>query len=462
MSVEIKTENLEVNVIDNLPKTIGEVKNENKALEDEQAKKIAEMKALMKKKSTKDKIQEIYPERKKKSLKFGIIGTGQCGSRLAVASWNLGYPSIALNTAPQDLDAIELPEENKYLLSYGIGGAAKDMAIGAAAAETYREQISNLVNDKLADTDILILASSLGGGSGAGSLETIIDILSATEKPIMVMTVLPLTNEDQLTKSNSLNSLAKLSKLVQQNVISNIIVIDNAKLENAYSNISHLEFFPTANRVVWETLEAFNYYSANTSLDKPLDSLEYARLLVDGAGYTIWGSMQVSDYSTDAMAIAKAVVENWDNGLLASGFDVSQAKYAGVIIVANSNVWKEIPRGSLDLCTELIRDNCGGSEALFKGVYVDDSITDNIVKVYSMVSGLGLPTSRIEQLKKEVQIETQRTKERAKARDVNLNLQTNTEDTVSKAQEIREKIMKGSSKFSKAFGIGSDLERNNR
>jgi cell division GTPase FtsZ len=136
-----------------------------------------------------------------KSIKFGVVGSGQAGSRIAETFYKLGYDAVCINLAQQDLKFISIPESNKLHLNWGLGGAAKDLSIGKAAAEQYKPQIAGLVNAQLADAQVLILALSLGGGSGAGSCETLVDVLTATGKPVCVITALPMDSDGQQTKA---------------------------------------------------------------------------------------------------------------------------------------------------------------------------------------------------------------------------------------------------------------------
>lgn len=397
-------------------------------------------------------------EEKRKSLKFGVIGTGQAGSRVCLAFNKLGYPSIAINTAIQDLEQIDLPKDNKLVLEYGLGGAAKDTGIGHEAAETHREAIESLILDKLDETHVFLLCLSLGGGSGAGSHDVIIDILSNIGKPIVVITILPMSNEDTQTKQNALNTLAKLAVLANNKTISNLIVVDNAKLETIYSDVSHMNFFTVGNQAIVKTIDAFNHFSSMSSLDKPLDPMEWAKIFTDGEGLCIYGEVQVTNYKEDNTAIAEAIIESHEEGLLAGGFDLGQAKYAGTIIVANSNVWEDIPRGSVDYAMSLIQEKCPGADGVFRGTYVDDSIRENIVYVYSIFSGLGLPESRVVQLRKDVEADKEKTQARVKTRNTNLVLDTGVEKAVSKAEEVRQKIAKNKSTFTQNFGSGKNLD----
>lgn len=408
--------------------------------------KLAALKAKMAKKE--DTVPPRIVAKKTRSIRVGVVGTGQGGSRLAEAFHALGYEAVCFNTATQDLVDIKLPEANKFLLDFSLGGAAKDLSLGAAAAEAHKEAISELVNDKLGECQLLLLTSSLGGGSGAGSLETMVDVLSATGKPVVMMTALPMENEDAQTKQNALETLAKLSKEVQNKRISNLFVVDNAKIESIYSDVSQMDFFEVANKAIVEPLDAFNTYSAMPSPLKALDSMEFAKILTDGEGLSLYGSMTVPNYEEDT-AIAEAVINNLSQGLLASGFDLKQSKYVGVMVIANKEVWSKIPSSSVNYAMALIEEACGVPEAVFKGVYQSEEVTDDVVKVYSMFSGLGLPDSRVSQLKKDVHELTAKAKEKTVARNLTLNLDTGTEQTVSAAQKIKEKIAAQSSTFGK-------------
>lgn len=177
--------------------------------------KLAALKAKSQGKQQENKMASKIVAKKEKSLVLGVIGSGQAGSRIAEAFYKLGYDKVAVNTAMQDLKYIDIPDSNKLLLEYGLGGAAKETDIGKAAAESHRGEILQLVNDKLSASQVNVLCLSLGGGSGAGSCETLVDLLSELGKPLVVITVLPMDTEDAQTKNNALETLSKLSKLTQ-------------------------------------------------------------------------------------------------------------------------------------------------------------------------------------------------------------------------------------------------------
>lgn len=423
---------------------------EAKPSESVDASKLAALKAKSQARQEESKMAAKIVSKKDRSIVLGVLGTGQAGSRIAEAFYKLGYDAVAVNTAIQDLKFIDIPDSNKLLLEHGLGGAAKEIEIGKAAAETHRGEILQLVNEKLQHSQINVLCLSLGGGSGAGSCETMVDILASLGKPLVVIAALPMDTEDAQTKSNALETLAKLAKATQTKRVNNLIVVDNAKIEAIYQNVSQVDFFSTANKAIVDPIDIFNTLSSMPSAVKGLDPMEWGKLFTDGEGLTVYGELTIDNFAEDT-AIAEAVVNNLNGNLLAGGFDLKQSRYVGVIIAANKEVWSKIPSSSITYAMAMVNDQCGTPKGVFKGIYTVET-PDPVVKVYSMFAGLGLPDSRVTQLKKEAQEHMQNVKGKDEQRNLNLNLDTGTNETVSAAQKVKEKMAQKASAFGKLVG----------
>jgi cell division GTPase FtsZ len=441
-ATSITEENKPEKVVDNLSNV--EVKASEEAVD---TNKLAALKAKSQAKQQESKMAAKIVAQKERSLQLGVVGSGQAGSRIAEAFYKLGYQACVVNTALQDLKYIDIPDSNKLLLEYGLGGAAKEIEIGKAAAESHRGQIVQLVNDRLSSAQVHLLCISLGGGSGAGSCETLVDLLAETGKPLVVIAALPMDTEDAQTKSNALETLAKLAKLTQTKRVSNLIVVDNAKIETIYHNVSQVDFYGVANKAIVDPIDAFNTLSSMPSSTKALDPMEFSKLFIDGEGLSVYGEFTVDNYQEDT-AIAEAVINNLSGNLLASGFDLKQSKYVGFMVVASKEVWAKIPASSINYASSMINDLCGNPKGVFKGMYVVESPQDT-VKVYSMFSGLGLPNSRVEQLKSETKELQSKVKDKDDSRNLTLNLDTGVNETVSAAQKIKDKIAAKSSSFGK-------------
>ena len=442
MSAKSITEETEAEkIVDNLTEKEAVVK------ESLDMSKLAALKAKSEAKQQETKMAAKIVSKKERSLVLGVLGSGQAGSRIAEAFYKLGYDTCVVNTALQDLKFIDVPDSNKLLLEHGLGGAAKEIEIGKAAAESHRGEILQLINDKLGMSQVNLLCFSLGGGSGAGSCETLVDIMSSLGKPLVVITVLPMDTDDAQTKSNALETLSKLAKMTQTKKVNNLIVVDNAKIESIYQHVSQTEFYGVANKAIVEPIDIFNTLSSMPSSVKGLDPMEFSKLFIDGEGLSIYGELTVSNFEEDT-SIAEAVVNNLNGNLLAGGFDLKQAKYVGVIVTANKETWAKIPSSSINYAMAMVNDQCGNPKGVFKGIYTVET-TEPVVKVYSIFAGLGLPESRVTQLKKDVSEHMATVKGKDEQRNLNLNIDTGTNETVSQAQKIKDKINQKSSAFGK-------------
>ncbi len=391
------------------------------------------------------------------SLKFGVIGCGHAGSRIAEVFYDLGYNAIAMNTATQDLVHINLPEEQKLFLDIGIQGAAKDLARGEEAATQYRKQIQDLIYNVLGSSQVIVVCSSTSGGSGAGSLPMIIDLLQDIGKPIVVIGILPMISEDVKAKTNALDTLAVLSENVRDGKIHNLICIDNARIEAIYDGISQMDFYKVANKAIVESLEVFNKYSLKPSDVKALDSAEFATMLLNGEGLSIYGQITINNYEDD-IAIAQAVMSGLEGNLLASGFELKEARFVGFMVIANNSVWKKVPAGAINYASTMINDAFGNPEGSYKGIYEGDD-PEEVVKVYTFVSGLGLPRSRIEGLKGDVATQQATLKTKNEERAKKLDLDRGKDDAVLDVDKIKQKITAKTKGFGKLTNLVVDRRK---
>jgi cell division GTPase FtsZ len=447
MTAKTYTQQLpEEKIMDDLENKKEEVQQEEPQLD---MNKLAMLKAKLKSQGQEEMPAKLVAK-KQRSLKFGIVGSGQAGSNLSEAFYKLGYNAVAINTASQDLKHLEMPEENKVLLNHTIGGAAKERSIGRDAALSGKQEIFNLVKEKLSDTDINIFCTSLGGGSGSGSIEVIMDVLVETGKPLMVVAILPMVSEDVQTKSNSLNALAEVAKLTQSKKIANLVLVDNSKIEHIFSNVNQMEFFTVANQAIVEPLDMLNHLAAMPSKLKPLDPLEFTKILVDGEGLSTYGVMEVEQFEEET-AIAEAVFSNLSGALLAD-LDIKQSKYVGYCVVAHPETWKKIPAGAINYANAIIQESAGLPQGVFKGVYSLDTVPQDVVKVYTIISGCGLPSNRITSLKTEIQELSKTVKAKEENRNLNLTLDTGANESVSAVQKVKDQIAKKNSAFGRFAG----------
>jgi cell division GTPase FtsZ len=375
----------------------------------------------------------------------GLIFTHN--SRITETFYGLGYEACVFNTATQDLEHISLPNDKKIFLPFALGGAGKELDNGRQAVEQNGELVINKLNESFGDDqEMLILAVSGGGGTGSGGAEGMLGLMSTLGKPIGVIYVLPMESEDALSKHNSVITLGKLAKMASTDVITTLIVVDNSKIELIYPGLSKAEFWGTANNAIVEPLHLFNYLSAQPTKYDSLDSMDFGRVFTTG-DCTTYGMLEVENYM-DTTAIAEAIVENLEGGLLANDFNLKETRFGGFIITGNPDVLAKLPAVNVNYASHMISEACD-SPSLVNGVY-EQPITKDVVRVYTLFSGLGLPSARVEGLKTEAaqRMAVLKEKEASRADKMAVDYGAGT-DSQSKAQEVHRIIQQKKSGFGK-------------
>ncbi len=151
------------------------------------------------------------------------VGGGGCNAVNSMISSNVSSAEfIAVNT---DNQALMLSKAEKCLqigakLTKGLG-AGSDPNVGEAAAEESKDEIIEL----LKGTDLLFIASGMGGGTGTGAASVIARF--AREMGILTVAVVtkPFSFEGKVRNENANKGIANLKKYVDT-----LVVIPNDKL----------------------------------------------------------------------------------------------------------------------------------------------------------------------------------------------------------------------------------------
>lgn len=352
-------------------------------------------------------------ENKTYSIEFGVVGVGQAGGKIAEQFYKFGYPACAINTAQQDLTLIAIPEENKVHVDYALGGAGKDLALGEEAIRSGMDQIEILLKKVIEDkVDSVILTLGLGGGSGAGSVIPMVEAIARTGAPIIVLCALPMANEGSLAKANAIKTLDKLARITASGdeLIQTLIVVDNSRIEEMYPQIAAGRFWDVANFDIANNLHVFNALTACDSRHQSLDPTDFTKILTAG-NCSIYGKVEVPVSIQDGELImsedelARAVIRNVEQGLLAEGFNIKETTRAGVLVTASPKILNLIPAVNINYAFDALTEALGGA-SLFSGIYEDDS-DKNVITVYTMLSGIGLPRERVDKLLQEAEEDLQ-------------------------------------------------------
>jgi cell division GTPase FtsZ/glycosyltransferase involved in cell wall biosynthesis len=404
---------------------------------------LDELKLKMKNKKEKEMIEVV--SQRAVSIEMAVIGVGQAGSRIAEVFHKKGYDVGVVNTSAQDLEFIEVLPNQKLLLEGSLGGTGKDLDLGREIFEENVDLIMPFIDSVMEGNNMVYLAVSGGGGTGSSSVDTLIPMLFETGLPVGVIYVLPKATEDAQSKRNSIETLSRLARMTADNLVSNLIVVDNARIEQIYANLSQSKFWETSNSAIVEPLHVFNTLTSQPSRFTSLDPSDFGKIISCGDCST-YGVMEVDDYMEDT-ALAEAVIDSLSSNMLASGFDLAQTRAGGVLITGSREVLEKIPAININYCFHMISEQTNGA-SVFQGVYSVDSDSDSI-KIYSWFAGLGLPKDRVDNLKKESLQQSVIASEKEKNRDAAMTLDLGEDKVNSVAGEINRKIQKKKSGFNR-------------
>ena len=113
------------------------------------------------------------------ALTYAIVGAGQGGGRMAKAFFDMGYTkTVVVNTARSDLNGLDLPEDQKFLVDeHGEQGAGKDQAKAQAAIERKEQEVFNKFREVFGNNvDRILICLGVSGGSGGGTVNTLIKV----------------------------------------------------------------------------------------------------------------------------------------------------------------------------------------------------------------------------------------------------------------------------------------------
>lgn len=457
-----KEAELSIEAVKDNERFLQQLKGESEMTEDLKEEKDNDFQALLaKKKEEKTQGEEDMKSaimKKYVSLKLGVLGSGQAGGRIAEVFYKYGYDVCAMNTARQDLEFLDLPEDRKLFIGdEHLGGAGRDLEYGFSAAEDHLDDIREFTDKNLSEADVLVLAVSGGGGSGSGSAELLVETLADMDRPVMVIYALPGSFDDAQSKHNAITTLAKLADYASKEIINSLVLVDNAKIELAYPDLSQAAFWKTANNAVVEPLHMFNSVSAMPTDYETLDSMDFAKSLVEAGNCVLFGSNKITqeEYEGDEFALVSAVMDNLDTGLLSGGFNLEEAQTVGVLVTANQSVLEQIPYSNIAYIFKYISEECKSARS-FKGVYAVPSKDDDIT-VHFIFSGLGLPQERVNSLKNEAKKLMENLD--SKKKDVKMGIDLGKDKTTSKADRMMSKLKKNRNAVGKLRNRGKSPRR---
>ena len=335
------------------------------------------------------------------AFKFAFAGVGQAGGRLAEMFQQLGYRRIAaVNTATQDLAPLKLEQSQKMKLGEEEG-AGKDPEVAASLAKEHREDILDHLRKCFGDQfDRTIVCASAGGGTGAGAVTEVARIakdlqnqLKCKHEKVGIILALPKLSEGTTPALNAHRTLQKCLGLVDEGVVSPLIILDNERISKIYPNLPVTKSLSTANSSVCQLFNLFNSLACKPSTFQSFDANDYKSVL--DSGIVVLGATRVAE-PEDQQKVSGAIRNNLKKTILSDGCDISTGKIAAAVVVAGRDVLDTVPQENLDHAFSQLNRILDGA-TVHQGIYVGSK--PNML-VYTAIGGIAHPESKLDDLTK--------------------------------------------------------------
>jgi cell division GTPase FtsZ len=349
------------------------------------------------------------------ALCYAFIGAGQGGGRMAKAFYDLGYKkTLAINTAKNDLNLLDLPDQHKFYIDhYGDQGAGKDQAKAAVAFEAREQEVFDKLKSIIGENiDRIIICAGVAGGSGGGSVTPLIKLCKKyftyvgredARERIGVIASLPTAGESAspVVAQNAYNRMKELCAMADEKKFSPLIIVDNQKIKKLYPKLTVKAFWPTINNTVAGLFHTFNVLSTQNSDYTSFDPQDYDGVM-KSAGCMIMGVTTVKDFESET-GISTALKSNLEKTLLAEGFDLKTASAAAGVVLGGSSIF-ENTAGLMDNLEHAFSTLAAitGNAMVHRGIY-EDPDRDKLV-VFTLIGGLDAPQKRLEALTKFVKL----------------------------------------------------------
>lgn len=145
-----------------------------------------------------------------------VLGTGQAGGNIAEEMAELGYETLAFNTANSDLDKLE-KVENKFIIG-NTEGSGKNRNLSKDNFSKERNKVREALKNafKNSKIELVIIAFGAGGGTGSGSALLLADEVRNLGKRVWLASIMFYESEGNITKINSLSFVRDYEKIKDQ------------------------------------------------------------------------------------------------------------------------------------------------------------------------------------------------------------------------------------------------------
>lgn len=306
--------------------------------------------------------QMIKFEPKQEPAYIKVIGVGGGGSNAVNHMFKQGIKGVEFAVCNTDMQALETsPVPNKIRIGDTDGlGAGANPDVGEDAARTSIEDLKNAFTD---DIKMLFITAGMGGGTGTGAAPIIAQL--ARELGILTVGIvtLPFSWEGRRRRKQAENGIETIKKYVDT-----LLVINNDKLREQYSNLPVTEAFAKADNVL--STAAKGIAEIITVPGYVNTDFEDVKTVIKDSGKAIMGSAAVEGENRAMAAIEEAM-----NSPLLDDNEIKGAQNILLHIVTGTD---EITIDEITEITEYVQSESGNDADLIWGQGYDETLGNKI------------------------------------------------------------------------------------
>ncbi|AGF53890.1 hypothetical protein B0P06_002051 [Clostridium saccharoperbutylacetonicum] len=314
--------------------------------------------------------------------KILLVALGQGAGNVVdgLLSKNKSYNGLFFNSSLFDIKPLKNANIDKNVYLYpGTDGSGRDRTKSKEMIKDNANAIGTLLR-KYPQTEVMVVFTSMAGGTGSGAIKTFIQIASAAipTTKINVVAILPSLTEDQLSLRNTIECWNDINSIMD--LISDIKFVDNNK-RNTYKEIN--------NEVVDNLDLAYNLMG--THIDGTIDRKDSLRInTADGSGLVF----KLYDGLKDAKSAIDLAIQN---SIFAQP-DTYDCDYLGINLKIDGYDPNEIAK----------------SFEVYRSTYITYNNDFNVV----VLGGCETPTKSIKLIKMALDDKSKRKLERSKKRSL--------------------------------------------
>lgn len=354
-----------------------------------------------------DAVEENKEELKDKDavgFKFGFIGAGQGGGKLAETFAQIGYARVGvINTADQDLATINVKNKLKFGQQQGAG---KNREIAKQAFLNHKEDVVDFIKQSVGtDIDRIFVTIGAGGGTGAGVCSELVktvyeyqQTVKATSPYVGLILALPKLSEGKKVSQNAYETLKEACQLVTNKIISPLIILDNEKINVLYPKLSVNKFWTVANANICSLFHLFNNIITKNSQYSTFDTNDFRTVL--DSGIMVFGATNIPNISSEG-EISKAVRENLKRNVLCGELDLSTGSVASAVAIGDENTLDNIPQEYLDSAFNQLNRTLKTNSTVHQGIY--KGVKEGL-SIFTAIGGISTPQGKLDALLRAAQV----------------------------------------------------------